>query len=103
MSSNPSLPKSKIDADSKSSDATLLASLGYRQELKREFTTLEMFGFGFSIVAIVPSIAYFDLRHFSHLASDHHEFAVRSSFIRYQMVGLRRWCGGYGGFHIGQL
>ncbi|KAJ7848955.1 amino acid/polyamine transporter I [Mycena olivaceomarginata] len=43
MSSNPSLPKSKIDADSKSSDATLLASLGYRQELKREFTTLEMF------------------------------------------------------------
>ncbi|KAJ6618481.1 hypothetical protein B0H10DRAFT_1795194 [Mycena sp. CBHHK59/15] len=38
-------------------DTTVLASLGYKQEQKREFTTLEMFGFGFSIVAIVPSIA----------------------------------------------
>ncbi|KAJ6485427.1 APC amino acid permease [Mycena vitilis] len=38
-------------------DTTLLGSLGYKQELKREFTTLEMFGFGFSISCIVPSIA----------------------------------------------
>ncbi|KAJ6613079.1 hypothetical protein B0H10DRAFT_1806132 [Mycena sp. CBHHK59/15] len=38
-------------------DTTVLASLGYKQEQKREFMTLEMFGFGFSIVAIVPSIA----------------------------------------------
>ncbi|KAJ7452692.1 APC amino acid permease [Mycena galericulata] len=38
-------------------DTTLLASLGYKQELKREFSTLEMFGFGFSITAVVPSVA----------------------------------------------
>ncbi|KAJ7743685.1 APC amino acid permease [Mycena maculata] len=40
-----------------SDDTTLLASLGYKQELRREFTTLEMFGFGFSVAAVVPSIA----------------------------------------------
>ncbi|KAJ7219695.1 hypothetical protein B0H12DRAFT_1152574 [Mycena haematopus] len=38
-------------------DRTLLASLGYKQELKREFTAVELFGFGFSVSAIVPSVA----------------------------------------------
>jgi hypothetical protein len=37
-------------------DVTLLASLGYKQELKREFTPVELFGFGFSVAAIVPSV-----------------------------------------------
>ncbi|KAJ6536821.1 amino acid/polyamine transporter I [Mycena capillaripes] len=51
-----SLPN--FDEETRSSDdTTLLASLGYKQELRREFTTLEMFGFGFSVLAIVPSIA----------------------------------------------
>ncbi|KAJ7087097.1 hypothetical protein C8R44DRAFT_893264 [Mycena epipterygia] len=35
-------------------DRTLLA---YKEELKREFTTLELFGFRFTISVIVPSIA----------------------------------------------
>ncbi|KAF7367000.1 putative amino-acid permease C11D3.08c [Mycena sanguinolenta] len=38
-------------------DSALLASLGYKQELKREFTAIELFGFGFSVSAIVPSVA----------------------------------------------
>ncbi|KAJ7635809.1 amino acid transporter [Mycena polygramma] len=47
-----------FDAKSKTvDDATLLGRLGYKQELKREFTTLEMFGFGFTISSIVPSTA----------------------------------------------
>lgn len=38
-------------------DRALLASLGYKQELKREFTAVQLFGFGFSVSAIVPSVA----------------------------------------------
>ncbi len=38
-------------------DKALLAALGYKQELKRKFTVVELFGFGFSISAIVPSVA----------------------------------------------
>ncbi|KAJ7760304.1 amino acid/polyamine transporter I [Mycena maculata] len=52
------LPLPSLDRDTQSAnDTTVLASLGYKQELKREFTTLEMFGFGFSINAVVPSVA----------------------------------------------
>ncbi|KAJ7038980.1 APC amino acid permease [Mycena alexandri] len=39
------------------SDNALLASLGYKQELKRAFTPIELFGFGFSVSAIAPSVA----------------------------------------------
>ncbi|KAJ7696949.1 APC amino acid permease [Mycena rosella] len=45
------------DQTASTDDKILLASLGYKQELRREFTTLELFGFGFSVTAIVPSIA----------------------------------------------
>ncbi|KAJ7124099.1 amino acid/polyamine transporter I [Mycena crocata] len=38
-------------------DAALLAGLGYKQELKREFTPFELFGFGFSVAAVVPGVA----------------------------------------------
>ncbi|KAJ6608932.1 amino acid/polyamine transporter I [Mycena sp. CBHHK59/15] len=38
-------------------DSALLARLGYKQELKREFTILELFGFGFSVAAVVPSVS----------------------------------------------
>ncbi|KAF8325369.1 APC amino acid permease [Amanita rubescens] len=37
-------------------DDELLASLGYKQELKRNFTPLEVFGIGFSAIGLVPSI-----------------------------------------------
>ncbi|KAJ8594342.1 hypothetical protein M405DRAFT_858185 [Rhizopogon salebrosus TDB-379] len=38
-------------------DEAILARLGYKQELRREFTPLEVFGVAFSIVGLVPSIA----------------------------------------------
>jgi len=38
-------------------DEALLASLGYKQEFKREFTGLETFGIAFSIIGLLPSIA----------------------------------------------
>ncbi|KZT28464.1 APC amino acid permease [Neolentinus lepideus HHB14362 ss-1] len=41
----------------KSGDDALLESLGYKQEFKREFTPLELFGVVFSILGVVPSIA----------------------------------------------
>jgi amino acid transporter len=38
-------------------DAALLAKMGYKQELKRNFTALEVFGIAFSIMGLLPSIA----------------------------------------------
>ncbi|KAL0065445.1 hypothetical protein AAF712_007509 [Marasmius tenuissimus] len=41
----------------KEADEALLASLGYKQEFKRAFTPLEVFGVAFSIIGLLPSIA----------------------------------------------
>ncbi|KZT05219.1 APC amino acid permease [Laetiporus sulphureus 93-53] len=38
-------------------DEDLLASLGYKQEFRREFSALETFGIAFSIIGLLPSIA----------------------------------------------
>ena len=38
-------------------DENKLASLGYKQEFKRHFTPLEVWGLSFSIIGIFPSIA----------------------------------------------
>ncbi|PMD29001.1 gaba permease [Hyaloscypha variabilis F] len=38
-------------------DAELLAKLGYKQELRRNFTMIEVFGIAFSIIGLLPSIA----------------------------------------------
>jgi amino acid transporter len=38
-------------------DEALLASLGYKQEFRREFTPIEVFGIAFSIIGVLPSIA----------------------------------------------
>jgi amino acid transporter len=38
-------------------DAAVLAKLGYKQELRRNFTTIEIFGIAFSIMGLLPSIA----------------------------------------------
>jgi len=38
-------------------DEQLLATLGYKQEFKRAFTPLEVFGIAFSIIGLMPSIA----------------------------------------------
>lgn len=41
-----------------SNDEDLLARLGYKQEFKRDFSRLELFGLSFTIVGVVQSIAY---------------------------------------------
>ncbi|KAF4550558.1 GABA-specific permease-like protein [Elsinoe fawcettii] len=38
-------------------DAKVLAAMGYKQELKRNFTKIEVFGIAFSIMGLLPSIA----------------------------------------------
>ncbi|KAL4961568.1 uncharacterized protein BDV14DRAFT_192149 [Aspergillus stella-maris] len=40
-----------------SSDAALLAKMGYKQELRRQYSTLQIFAIAFSIMGLVPSIA----------------------------------------------
>ncbi|PSR83466.1 hypothetical protein PHLCEN_2v5738 [Hermanssonia centrifuga] len=43
-------------------DEEILARLGYKQEFKRAFTPIEVFGIGFSIIGLLPSIAYVALQ-----------------------------------------
>ncbi|KAF2119924.1 gaba permease [Lophiotrema nucula] len=38
-------------------DAAVLAKMGYKQELRRNFSALEVFGIAFSIMGLLPSIA----------------------------------------------
>lgn len=38
-------------------DAAVLAKLGYKQELRRNFAMIEVFGIAFSIIGLLPSIA----------------------------------------------
>lgn len=35
----------------------MIAKLGYKQELRRNFTMVEIFGISFSIMGLLPSIA----------------------------------------------
>ncbi|TFK47661.1 amino acid transporter [Heliocybe sulcata] len=46
-----------VEKPVKSDDDALLESLGYKQEFKREFTPLELFGVLFSVLGPVPSFA----------------------------------------------
>ncbi|KNZ71878.1 hypothetical protein J132_05703 [Termitomyces sp. J132] len=47
----------KAPQERKLTDEELLASLGYKQEFKRAFAPLEVFGIAFSIIGLLPSIA----------------------------------------------
>ena len=38
-------------------DAAVLAKMGYKQELRRNFSMLEVFGIAFAIMGLLPSIA----------------------------------------------
>lgn len=46
-----------IDAKTAHNAEELLAEIGYKQELKRNFSTLQVFGIAFSIMGLLPSIA----------------------------------------------
>ena len=68
---------------SENSDNALLASLGYKQELKRDFSVLQIFGISFSIIGVLPSIAcaYFSCQ--SRLANTHPALCRFSSVLIY--------------------
>ncbi|KAJ6552791.1 amino acid/polyamine transporter I [Mycena capillaripes] len=55
--SEPAASSSEVGIREAISDEEFLATLGYKQELRREFTPIEVFGVGFSIIGIVPSIS----------------------------------------------
>lgn len=46
-----------INAATAQDDNLLLAEIGYKQELKRQFSTIQVFGIAFSIMGLLPSIA----------------------------------------------
>ncbi|GME82628.1 unnamed protein product [Ambrosiozyma monospora] len=46
-----------IDAKTAENDNELLAQIGYKQELRRQFSTIQVFGVAFSIMGLLPSIA----------------------------------------------
>lgn len=46
-----------IDATQTAGDEDLLANIGYKQELKRTFSTFQVFGIAYSIMGVLPSIA----------------------------------------------
>ncbi|KAG9242428.1 gaba permease [Calycina marina] len=52
--SRPLVPHQVLAGDA---DVDLLAKLGYKQELQRNFTMIEVFGIAFSIMGLLPSIA----------------------------------------------
>ncbi|KAK6459059.1 amino acid/polyamine transporter I [Scheffersomyces xylosifermentans] len=45
-----------IDPTHAADDVELLAQIGYKQELKRHYSTLQVFGIAFSIMGLLPSI-----------------------------------------------
>ncbi|KAH8091345.1 APC amino acid permease [Cristinia sonorae] len=55
--STPSRTMKERHPDGQDRDAELLASLGYKQDFKRNFSRLELFGVGFSMIGVFPSIA----------------------------------------------
>ena len=58
MDSVPTSPETKHDKLNVSlTDEDVLARLGYKQEFKRDFSHLELFGMSFSIIGVVQSIS----------------------------------------------
>ena len=50
--------RAQPDGENRSlTDEELLARLGYKQEFKRDFSHIELFGMAFSIVGVVQGIA----------------------------------------------
>lgn len=53
----PSVTAAAAEGLASEDDAAVLARLGYKQELRRNFTMIEVFGIAFSIMGLLPSIA----------------------------------------------
>ena len=46
-----------VDPQHNRGDVDLLHQIGYKQELRRHYSTIQVFGIAFSIMGLVPSIA----------------------------------------------
>ncbi|KAG5641270.1 hypothetical protein DXG03_005593 [Asterophora parasitica] len=46
-------------------DEAILARLGYKQEFRRVFSPIEVFGVGFSIIGLLPSMAYVNRKYWA--------------------------------------
>ena len=46
-----------IDPQHNAGDVELLAQIGYKQELRRHYSTFQVFGIAFSIMGLLPSIS----------------------------------------------
>ncbi|SCU94118.1 LANO_0E05754g1_1 [Lachancea nothofagi CBS 11611] len=57
VTSSHGVPIRYVDAKSATSDQQVLAEIGYKEELKREFSSIQIFGVAFSIMGLLPSIA----------------------------------------------
>jgi hypothetical protein len=49
--------ETSIEKGDVSNDLDLLAQMGYKQELRRHYSTTQVFAIAFSIMALLPSIA----------------------------------------------
>ena len=74
-------------------DVELLADLGYKQEFKRSFNAIEVFGMGFSVIGLCPSMAYVGLN--SVISLSLILCSAPFSFTQYRTVDLWPWSGGY--------
>ncbi|KAG5636327.1 hypothetical protein H0H81_008411 [Sphagnurus paluster] len=70
-------------------DEAVLARLGYKQEFRRVFSPVEVFGVGFSIIGLIPSMAYV-----CHIRQ--HVFYLMEEQFRHRLLDSERRGGSYG-------
>ncbi|KAJ5689567.1 GABA-specific permease [Penicillium macrosclerotiorum] len=57
LSRDVNAPEAIVEAPAEAGDMELLATLGYKQELRRHYSTIQIFAVAFSIMGLLPSIA----------------------------------------------
>ena len=76
-------------------DEELLAGLGYKQEFKRDFRPLEVFGIAFSLIGLFPSASYVKAMSLSmkSVPDLHSPSTDRRSRCHFPTEGLSLWSG----------
>jgi hypothetical protein len=85
--------QSREETRPRNGDELLLNSLGYKQEFRREFSPVEVFGIGFSIIGLFPSITF--VRFAFLLVISFSFFVILDLFLSmpFLMAALLLWCG----------
>ena len=76
-------------------DDAFLATLGYKQEFKREFSKLELFGVSFSIIGVLPSIASVSRMDVWYIVMITYLSSGLSSYSQFPMEEPQLWFGVY--------